>query len=509
MPGQESIFYSPQYVQQKRERTYLLIDPLMPNWISTNKVGSEIVRMCDGRHTLDEIAGSISGRYGISLKEANKNCQVFFRGLQEKGFVSETPALKPSYPGRSQTIAPGKLGELWIYTNNDCNLNCLHCLVSAGKQKTSSMSATQIKNLVDQATGLGAHRIYFTGGEPFIREDILDLIEYVTTRTQLVILSNGTLLDHSISQKLGEISNNNLIMQVSLEGPNAKVNNQIRGIGSFEKAVAGINELVRVGLVPIVTTTVTKLNADYVTETTSYLASLGVKDHHILWLHPRGRGQKNLKNLFVSPGQLTEIMRALFKNSQKLGMLVDNKESLKARIQARRGRKNDLCNSCFEMLCVDSNLQVYPCASLNGDTCFACGSLEEKTLEDIWLNSPATKWIRDNSVQKKVGCNDCYLKFFCGGGCFCQAYYNYKVEKGFGCVMAPDPYCESYKDLLEDLLWELAKPDNPTNGKRNHQPELYASMDAELPACAISGTKVTNAAFEVAGFHCACVLGAE
>jgi radical SAM protein with 4Fe4S-binding SPASM domain len=371
------------------------------------------------------------------------------------------------------------------------------------------MSLAQIKNLVDQATGLGAQRIYFTGGEPFLREDILDLIEYVTAGTQLVILSNGTLINANISQKLGEISNNNLIMQVSLEGPNAKVNDQIRGTGSFKKAIAGINELVRVGLVPIVTTTVTKLNADYVTETTSYLASLGVKDHHILWLHPRGRGQTNLKNLSVSPGQLTEIMRALFKNSQELGMQVDNKESLKVRVQARRGRKNDLCNSCFEMLCVDSDLQVYPCASLNGDDRFSCGSLENRTLEQVWLDSPVAQWIRDNSVQKKVGCNDCYLKFFCGGGCFCQAYYNYKVEKGFGCIMAPDPYCESYKDLLEDLLWELAKVNNTANGNGNRQPELYASMDAELPACAVSGIKVTDAAFEVAGFHCACVLGVE
>jgi radical SAM protein with 4Fe4S-binding SPASM domain len=507
MIGPESMLYSPQYLQKKSNGTYLLVDPAAPNWISTNKIGAEIVRLCDGRRILKDVIEQISTGHGMSDREASAHCTAFVGELEKKEFVSEVPALKPSYSGRSKAIAPGTLGELWIYTNNNCNLSCLHCLVSANGNQSAAMSADQIKSLVNQAIALGAHRIYFTGGEPFLREDILELVDYVTSRAQLVILSNGTLLDANISRKLKRASNNNLIMQVSLEGPNARINDQIRGQGNFNKAVAGIKELVSNELVPIVTTTITKLNVDFALETSGFLASLGIKDHHILWLHPRGRGQSNLKNLFVSPSQLTETMRALFKNSQKLGMLVDNKESLKVRVKARRGRKNDLCNSCFEMLCVDSGLQVYPCASLNGDPRFACGSLEDQTLEEIWIGSSVSQWIRDNSVQKKVGCNSCYLKFFCGGGCFCQAYYNYEVEKGFGCVMAPDPYCESYKELLEDLLWELAKPSNGDGSAS--EPKIFAAMDAELPACAVSGTKVTDAAFEVSGFHCACVLGAE
>ncbi len=509
MINPEDLLYSPQYVQKKKDETYLLIDPAAPNWISTNRAGAEIVRLCDGRHTLDEIVAQICSNGNGSDRELASRCTAFINELQEKGFVSEAPTLTPSYSGRSKAIEPESLQELWVYTNNDCNLNCLHCLVSAGSER-SKMPADRLKNLVDEAIVLGANRIYFTGGEPFLRDDILDLVDYVTSRVQLVILSNGTLLEAITSRRLERASNGNLIMQVSLEGPNAQVNDRLRGQGNFNKAVAGIKELVKNDLTPIVTTTLTKLNVDSAVATTNFLHALGVRDHHILWLHPRGRGQKNLRNLFVSPNQLTETMRALFDNARERGMLVDNKESLQVRVKARRGRKNDLCNSCFEMLCVDSDMQVYPCASLNGDSRFACGSLDEQTLEQIWIGSSVSRWIRDNSVQKKVGCNSCYLKFFCGGGCFCQAYYNYEVQKGLGCVMAPDPYCGSYKDLLEDLLWDLATPASKSNGDGpNNKPRIFATMDAELPACAVSGTKVTDAAFEVSGFHCACVLGVE
>lgn len=510
-----SMLFSPQYVQHEKEGTYLLIDPISPNWISTNNIGSQIVRMCDGRHTLNEIAGRIGDDHNIGLDQARLDSRRFLERLLESDFVSEAPALKPPYLGRSEAIAPGKLSEIWIYTNNDCNLSCLHCLVSASGRQSATMTTTQIKDLVAEAKHLGANRVYFTGGEPFLREDILDLVEHVTRDVQLVILSNGILLDDSLVGELKSRANNNLIVQVSLEAPTAEINDQLRGRGSFDKAVSGIKSLIRGGLTPIVTTTITRLNVDYAVQTTEFLASLGVKDHHILWLHPRGRGQENLKDLFVDAGQLTETMRSLFERSQELGILVDNKESLRVRARARRGRKNDLCNSCFEMLCVDSNMQVYPCPSLNGDERFACGSLEEQTLEEIFLKSPLPKWIRENSVQKKAGCNDCYLKFFCGGGCFCQAYFNYEVEKGFGCIMAPDPYCNTYKSLFEDLFWELARPLDSIKGNseaRNGEadkPKLFASMDAALPACAASSVKVTNAAFEVAGFHCACVLGAE
>ncbi len=60
------------------------------------------------------------------------------------------------------------------------------------------MPADRLKNLVDEAIVLGANRIYFTGGEPFLRDDILDLVDYVTSRVQLVILSNGTLLEATL-----------------------------------------------------------------------------------------------------------------------------------------------------------------------------------------------------------------------------------------------------------------------------------------------------------------------
>jgi len=208
------------------------------------------------------------------------------------------------------------------------------------------------------------------------------------------------------------------------------------------------------------------------------------------------------------PGErVAEIMAELRRIAREAGIVVDNFESLSARVRSKRGRKNDLCNCCYSELAVGPDGHVFPCAALVGAPEFDCGSLKEQSLEDIWLGSPVARWVRDNSVQKRAGCSSCYLKFFCGGGCFAQSYFNYEVTHGCGCIMAPDPYCEAYRRELTELMWDLALP--PAQERDGGRPVIYRTMDAKLQSCAADGNRVLDAAFEVGTYHCACVLAME
>lgn len=498
-----SILYSPYLVQQERRGVYLLIDPQAPNWASTNRLGSEIIRKCDGRHTLAEICAGVAAGEGL----AEVDILQFVQEACLAGFISTSPDLKPAYSGRAQAVGCGTLEELWIYTNNSCQLRCKHCLVDGGTESAAPMPAVEIEQLVDDALELGAKRIYFTGGEPFLRKDIVSLIEYVTSRTELVVLTSGVLLTEEKARRLTEIANNNLLLQVSLEGPDGQTNDAIRGAGSFEAAVGGIRSLVEAGLPTIVTTTITALNRHRITDTSRFLASLGVRDHHILWLHARGRMRKGIDDLLLPQGEVATLMGELRGTAKELGIVVDNLESLKARVRSKRGRKNDLCNSCFGVLSVNTDGHVFPCAALSGAPDFDCGSIKDRSLEEIWLESPIANWIRGNSVQRKVGCNSCFMKFFCGGGCFAQAYFDYELRTGSGCIMAPDPYCEPYKTQLLELMWELAT--EGLGGTIDALPRIYRTMGDELQSCAADGNRVLDAAFEVGTYHCACVLAME
>ena len=103
--------------------------------------------------------------------------------------------------------------------------------------------------------------------------------------------------------------------------------------------------------------------------------------------------------------------------------------------------------------------------------------------------------------------SSCYLKFFCGGGCFVQSYFSHEVATGAGCIMAPDPYCEVYRSQLLEAMWQSAMPSE--SEKIEESPVLYRMMDAKLPGCAGGNYTTLNAAHDVGTYHCSCVLAMD
>jgi radical SAM protein with 4Fe4S-binding SPASM domain len=165
------------------------------------------------------------------------------------------------------------------------------------------------------------------------------------------------------------------------------------------------------------------------------------------------------------------------------------------------------CNNCYEKICVNSDGHVYPCGSLNGDPAFDSGSIRDRSLKEIWLNSEAMSCGRDNTVIDKDGCKECYLKYFCGGGCTSHSYYASEVDKGKGSIKALDPYCSTYKEMYEDILWDMATESVPPEKKDGYvTPHVYNAMDSKLPSHLASSVKTIDDSHEVGCYHCSCVL---
>ncbi len=368
------------------------------------------------------------------------------------------------------------------------------------------------KGVVDEAIKLGVKRLYITGGEPFIKNGIFELIRYITKtrKRELIILTNAMLFDDKKLADLKKVMSPKVILQVSLEGPNAEIHDKLRGKGSFDKTVEGIKKLMSIGITPIVSTAINKYNEKDIVKTSRFLSKLGIKEHNILWMHEKGRGAHNVNELFVHPDTISQTMKKLKREYKGEEFILDNIESLKVRIRTKRGRKNDLCNNCYEKVCVNSDGNVYPCASLNGDKNFNAGSVRKKSLKDIWLNSKVMERCRRNSVLNKPECSSCYFEYFCGGGCTSHSYYASKVNTGKGSITAQDPYCPTYKALFEDIIWELASEGViPQNEKGYVTPLVYNAMDAKLPGHVDAGIKSIDKNFEVGCYHCSCVLSVD
>lgn len=133
---------------------------------------------------------------------------------------------------------------LQINLTTRCNLKCRICTTyKFSSQIDQELTAAEIKKIVLQAAELGLRKIVFSGGEPFLRNDIFEIISFLkkNTKMDVVITTNGTLIDSVLAEKIIQAQTNHL--QISLDGATEKIHDLIRGDGSFVKTTEAIKIL--------------------------------------------------------------------------------------------------------------------------------------------------------------------------------------------------------------------------------------------------------------------------
>ena len=167
------------------------------------------------------------------------------------------PAPTPAYP--LQPLL--HLDELWIQVAGTlCNLSCTHCFVSSGPgiDRHRLMSRAEVHSRVLEALPLGVKEFYFTGGEPFVHPELLEILEDTLAHGPCTVLTNGTLLTEARIRSLRRLSEGtrySLEIRVSLDGASPAEHDRLRGPGAFARALDGLLRLERAGLLPIVTIT--------------------------------------------------------------------------------------------------------------------------------------------------------------------------------------------------------------------------------------------------------------
>ncbi len=188
--------------------------------------------------------------------------------------------------------------KLWIYTNYDCNLHCSYCVAKSGPNvPRRAMGLANVQRLVDEAVALSFTDVFFTGGEPFLLNDIYQMLAYSSARVRTTILTNAMVLRGSRLDKLVAVANDNLIIQVSLDGGNAEDHDSYRGKGAWAKTVEGIQLLQAKGFRVRLSTTETPANSSNLNQICEFHRSLNIpdEDHFVRPLAKRGYSKEGLE----------------------------------------------------------------------------------------------------------------------------------------------------------------------------------------------------------------------
>ena len=448
------------------------LDPTNPNWLATDTRGAGLLAKFDGRTPLVEIVKDYASQTGLDPTRAWLQVETFARDALRQGFLSTDQVVPAPYLGRQAYLDVEQLHEFWVHVNDFCNLACEHCLVSSGPTRDQGLDTVRITDTIDQAVALGAERVFFTGGEPLARPDILALCTHVVEHCcrELVILTNSTLFNGERLGRLAELAAPlttppsrspapGLRVQVSLDGPCSQINDPIRGAGSFTRIVAGVKVAIEAGLQLTLTTTILRQNLAELDAIVRLAGELGVRTVHLLWPHRRGRVLTGPFADLPPAEDILESVRRARRVASELDISIDNIEEFRLRLDGTPGVKNDLAGAGWNSLCLYTDGAIYPSASMAGVSELRCGDLSEQGLEEIWKTSIVCNELRAATVEKKPICRPCSLKFLCGGGDIEHGYWassgngNGRSER----FLAHDPYCELYKGLADDAWAELTE----------------------------------------------------
>jgi radical SAM protein with 4Fe4S-binding SPASM domain len=462
----QTLLRAPATVVERAAGAAIAIDPASPNWIATDDRGLMILRRLDGKTPFDEVVRAYAADTNLDFARAWLHVETFARDALRQKFISTDGAVPLPYLGRSAYLRTDRLRELWIQVSDFCNLSCEHCLVSSGPQGGQGLPGPVLQDVINQAVGLGTERFFITGGEPLARKDILEIITNIVVAHQreLVLLTNGTVFKGGRLEALAALPPDRLRIQISLDGASPDVNDPIRGRGSFERICEGVRLAIAAGLRTTLTMVLLRHNLGNAEAVVRLAADLGVSNVHLLWPHRRGRVLEGQFSDLPSAAEILEAVRKARTVARDRGVTIDNVEELRLRFDGASGTKNDLAGAGWTSLCLYTDGAIYPSASMAGVAELRCGSVLERSLDDIWKNSSILRELRATTVDQKTQCRPCHLKFLCGGGDFEHGYWASGASGGAG-FTGHDPYCGVYQGLAADTFAALAD-----EGRRTVQP---------------------------------------
>jgi MoaA/NifB/PqqE/SkfB family radical SAM enzyme len=160
-----------------------------------------------------------------------------------------------------------------------CNLRCVHCYLGSYRSGIPSMqelTTAEIRNILDQVTDAGCLELLLTGGEPFVRPDLLDIYTYARQKGLMVILfTNATLITPEIARYLADWTPQSV--EVTLYGYSQETYERISGIpGSHARCLRGIELLLQQGIPLKLKTMLMTLNQHELAQMKHFAESLGV-----------------------------------------------------------------------------------------------------------------------------------------------------------------------------------------------------------------------------------------
>lgn len=352
-------------------------------------------------------------RYRISQQQAQNDYTQFVETIDQLLRPGEFCPLHDLNleilaPFSAHPSAPYRMDLALTYR---CNNDCTHCY-NARPRDYPELDTTNWQRVLDIIWEVGIPHVVFTGGEPTLREDLLQLVAYAQSKGQITGLNTNArrLSDRHFVQQLVDAGLDHV--QITLESHLPEIHDRmVKCRGAWKQTVQGLENALESPLFVMTNTTMLKDNSPYLADTLHFLAERGVPTVGLNALIYSGRGRSagsGLEERNLSP--LLEIAsRITQENEQRLIWYTPTQYCQFDPMQLELGVKG--CTAALYNMCVEPDGGVIPCQSFYRQI----GNLLQDPWDQIW-NHELAVYLRERRYMPDE-CSACSLKSECGGGC--------------------------------------------------------------------------------------------
>lgn len=345
-----------------------------------------------------------------------------------------------NFSGNKDYLFSFPLFASWNLTSA-CNFRCIHCLYNETEySRKDDLSTEQALNLADELINAGIAFVQLTGGEAFLRPDVMEIIrKFKKNNISLLLLTNGSLLTDDNINEIAELFNPYTdTVQISLDAATDETFRKIRRSDKFNIINDNIKKLIDKGVIVDNVCTINCLNKNEITDIYKLSKTLGTNKFLVGNINDYNDSHLNLD---VSNEELFKIyydlrqngldksnIMAFWKDDKLLNMPEVQKiveepyyQSLIKKLYKKSLLKKD-CQS-HERIAIQSDGRMYLCITALGYNLAPLGSYKENSFKEIWER----RW--DNILfqprnREKSQCGNCKYNTFCNGGCKVKAYIN-------------------------------------------------------------------------------------
>ena len=331
-----------------------------------------------------------------------------------------------------------------------CNLACVHCLSSSGRRDPRELTTAECRAVIDELERLQVFYVNIGGGEPTVRRDFWDLLDYATDHHVGVKFStNGTRITPVVARRLA--ASDYVDVQISLDGATAVVNDAVRGEGSYESVRRAMANLAEAGFDNFkVSVVATRHNLHQLDE------FLTLADHHgaqlrITRLRPSGRGADVWDELHPTAEQQRMLYDWLLDHGERV-LTGDSFFHLSGYGAPLPGL--NLCGAGRVVCLIDPVGDVYACPFTIHDD-FRAGNVRDRGgFAEVWRTAALFERLRGTTPEGP--CTTCSAFDGCRGGCMAAKYFTGLPLDG------PDPECVKGHGLAALSAVGDASPPRPS-----------------------------------------------